>query len=104
MWLYWYFLLTLVIEVPIIIWLIKGSIKQKILIAFLLNLFTWPLLHVLFYYTNFNIQLMELCIAIIEGLGYWLFFKNSLIKSLIAGFVANGLSYGIGLLIHQTSL
>lgn len=102
--LYWYFLLTVVIEVPVIILMVSGNMKEKILIAFLLNLFTWPLLHVLFYYTNMNIYFMEISIAVTEGVGYWLFFKNTFVKSIVAGFVANGLSYGIGLLIQQSSL
>jgi hypothetical protein len=44
---YCYFLLTLLLELPIVLLFFKKQRKQVLLVGFLLNLFTWPLLHVL---------------------------------------------------------
>ncbi len=99
--LYAYFAFTLLIELPFVLWLLKGSWKEKLLIGFLLNLFTWTLLHIIYLNTNININILEIGVAIIEGLGYQLFFKNGWTKSMLLAFFINGLSYGIGLWVNN---
>ena len=96
---YRYFFLTLLIELPIIIIWLKKDWQQAIVIGFLLNLFTWPLLMFIVMHTKINVHLLEIAVAITEGIGYQLFFKRGWIISLIMGFLANGISYGIGLLL-----
>jgi hypothetical protein len=98
--LYVYFILTVLIELPIVLVLLKANKKELLLVGFLLNLFTWPLLHVFYATTNFNLNVMELAVALVEGWGYWLFFQQPLWKCLAIGFLVNGLSYGIGILIN----
>ncbi len=71
--LYFYFLLTLIIELPFVTLYFRSQWKQALLIGFLLNLFTWPLLHVFLFETTINITVLEIVITITEGLGYYLF-------------------------------
>ncbi len=95
-----YFLLTLLIELPIVWLFFRKQWKYALLVGFLLNLFTWPLLHMLLFTTSLNIHLMECGVALVEGIGYRLFLKSSWSKALFLGFLANGISYGIGELIN----
>jgi len=97
--LYVYFVLTIIIELPVVLLLVKGNKKEIFWVGFLLNLFTWPILQVLYATTNINLNVMEFTIAVTEGVGYWMFFKQSVWKCLAISFLANGLSYGIGLLL-----
>jgi hypothetical protein len=96
-----YFFLTLLIELPIILLLFKKDRKYVLLIAFLLNLFTWPLLHVCLFYTSININVLELGVASIESIGFYFLLNCSWRKGLLAGFLANGVSYGIGIIINS---
>ena len=94
-----YFILTLLIELPIVVLFFRKEWKFALLAGFLLNLFTWPLLQILLANTALNVNLLEVGVAIIEGVGYWLLMKCSFKKAMALGFLANGVSYGIGLLL-----
>jgi hypothetical protein len=99
---YWlYFLLTLAIELPIVFLFFKKETKQALIAGFLLNLFTWPLLHVLLFYTAANLNVLELGVALTESIGYKLMMNCSWKKGILLGFIANAASYGIGLLINN---
>lgn len=98
--LYFYFLLTLLIELPLIVFYFRKQWKQALLIGLLLNLFTWPLLHIFLFETRVNIYLLEAGVAITEGLGYFLFMKCKWWQAFLLSFFVNGLSYGIGFLIN----
>ena len=99
--LYFYFLLTLVIELPIVLLYFRKQWKQALVVGFLLNLFTWPLLHVFLFETGININLLEILIAITEGVGYFLLMRCKWWKAFLLSFFVNGLSYGIGILINN---
>lgn len=96
-----YFIATLVIELPIVILFFKQQWKFALLIGFLLNLFTWPVLHILLFYTNININVLELGVAITESLGYWLLLQCGFKKALLVGFTSNAISYGIGIILNH---
>ena len=94
---YFYFLLTLLIEMPFVLFLLRKQWKEALVIGFLLNLFTWPTLVLLLSFTHINVNVLEIGVAVAEGFGYWLFFKRPFWISLAAGFIINGISYGLGL-------
>ena len=96
-----YFILTLIIELPIALLFFNKEWKYALLIGFLLNLFTWPLLHVFLYSTDININLLELLIGLCEGIGYSLLMKCSWKKGLLLGVLANAISYGIGEILNR---
>jgi hypothetical protein len=98
---WFYFILTLILELPIVLLFFKKEWKYALLIGFLLNLFTWPLLHILIYYTGADINILEFGVAIVEGLGYCIFMKCSWQKGFGVSFLANGFSYAVGLLINM---
>jgi hypothetical protein len=74
--------------------------QYALLVGFLLNLFTWPLLHLLLFTTSWNIHLMEIAVAMVESIGYRLLMKANWTKSIVLGFLANAISYGIGEIIN----
>lgn len=96
-----YFVLTLVLELPVVLFFFKADWKFVLLIGFLLNLFTWPLLHILLFYTGININILEIGVAITESTGYYLLMQCSWKKAIALGFTANAVSYGIGLLLNN---
>ena len=96
-----FFLLTLVLEYPVILFFYKKQWKEVAIPFLLLNLFTWPLLHFLLLTTHISLPVMELGVALAEMTGYKLLMRSSWRKSFAAAFIANGLSYGAGLLINN---
>ncbi len=98
---WFYFILTLVLELPLVLLFFRDKRWPPVLlVGFLLNLFTWPLLHVLLFYTHSNINLLEIGVAVAEGIGFWLLVPCRRSKGLLVGFAVNGFSYGVGLLLN----
>jgi hypothetical protein len=98
---WFYFLATLIIELPIVVIFFTKQWKYALLVGFLLNLFTWPLLHILLFYTGININLLETGVAITESIGYYLLMQCRWKKALALGFIANAISYGIGIILNS---
>ena len=97
---YCYFLLTLLLELPIVCWFFKPQWKYALLIGGLLNLFSWPLLHWFIYTTNLPIFILEIGVVLVEAIGFRIFLTGSYKKALGVSLLANGFSYGVGLLIN----
>ena len=95
---------TILIELPVAIWLFRYQYKNAILFCILINLFTWPLLHFLLLYFDINIFLLEGAVVILEAAVYRIFFpeKRILYCSIVSS-IANGASFGMGLLIQHFS-
>lgn len=98
---WFYFVITLVIELPIVVLFFKNEWKFALLIGFLLNLFTWPVLHILLYYTNINLNVLELGVALTESAGYYFLMQCNWKKAIALGFTANAISYGIGIILNN---
>jgi len=98
---WFYFVVTLVIELPIVLLFFKKQWKFALLIGFLLNLFTWPVLHILLFYSSININILEIGVAITESIGYYLLMQCSWKRALALAFMANAVSYGIGLILNN---
>lgn len=98
---WWFFALTLLIEFPVILLFYRKQRKEIVVPFLLLNLFTWPLLHFLLLTTAISLPLMEVGVALTEMTGYKLLMKSSWGRSFTAAFMANGVSYGTGLLINN---
>src|SRR5687768_16266494 len=97
--LYFYLILTLLIEVPIVVMYFRDQWNPALLVGVLLNIFTWPLLHVLMFETTIPVPVLEIGVAVVEGIGYALFFKSKYWKIMLLSFIVNGISYGAGMLI-----
>lgn len=95
-----YFLLTLGIELPIVFLFFKKEATHALIAGFLLNLFTWPLLHVLLFYNVANLNVLEVGVALTESIGYRIMMNCNWKKAMLLGFIANAASYGTGLLIN----
>ncbi len=98
---WWFFALTLLIEFPIILLFYYKQWKEILVPFLLLNLFTWPSLHFLLLTTDISLPVMELGVALAEMTGYKFLMKSHWKKSFAAAFIANGVSYGAGLLINN---
>lgn len=101
---WWFFVLTLVIEFPIIFLFYHKDWKEVIIPFLLLNLFTWPLLHFVLFSTDLPLPILEIGVALAEMIGYKLLMKSNWKKSATASFLANCVSYGAGILISKIFL
>jgi len=99
--LFGYFVLTLLLELPFVYFFFKKQVPYALAVSFLLNLFTWPLLHILLYSTHININVLEAGVAVTEGLGYWLLLDCRWQKAWGISILANGVSYGVGVLLNH---
>lgn len=97
---WWYFIATLIIELPIVFLFFRRDWKFALLIGSLLNLFTWPVLHILLFYTSIDINILEIGVAITESIGYYLLMQCRWKKALALGFTANAISYGVGIILN----
>lgn len=96
-----YFFLTLLIELPLVLVFFRDERRYAVLTGFLLNLFTWPLLHILIFYTDININILESGVAVTESIGYYIMLNCKWKKAVALAFLANILSYGFGLLLNK---
>ena len=96
-----YFLLTIVVELPVIVIWLRTEWKFALLIGLLLNLFTWTLLVTVYGLTGWYVLVLEFAVVIAEGCGYRIFFNRKWISCMLIAFVVNGLSYGAGLIFFN---
>ncbi len=97
---FYYFLLTLLIELPIVVAFYRKQWKKALVIGLLLNAFTWPLLQLVLTQIDRQwIPLLEIAIALIEGIGFYIFLRGKITAALLISFIANGISYAAGFLI-----
>ena len=99
-----YFFYTLLMELPILIVCYINEWKKILVIGILLNLFTWPLLTLLYFYTDIHLLFLELGVLIIEAIGFRIFLNTSLKKSFLVSFLANGLSLLIAVILNGVSI
>lgn len=99
-----YFFYTLLLELPVLIVCYIKEWKKILIVGFLLNLFTWPLLTLLYFYTDIHLLLLELGVLIIEAIGFRIFLNTSLKKSLLVSFLANGISLFVAVLLNGISI
>lgn len=99
-----YFFYTLLMELPILIVCYINEWKKILVIGILLNLFTWPLLTLLYFYTDIHLLLLESGVFIIEAIGIRIFLTTSLKKSLLVSFLANGLSLFVAVVLNGVSI
>ena len=97
-----YFLLTLLLELPIVLFAYRNQLGKAFIVDMLLNLLTWPVITFLYTNTHINLMIMEFCVFIIEGIGFKIFFSGKWSKAMLVSFLANGFSLSVGLLISYT--
>ena len=82
------FILTFVLEFSIIFFLSKENWKELFLYVLLINLFTWPLANLAYYFGG-NFYLIELNVNLAEGLLLTLLLRKKYIYCLGLSFIAN---------------
>ncbi|MCX6318013.1 MAG: hypothetical protein NTW29_12025 [Bacteroidetes bacterium] len=96
-----FFVLTLLLEAPVVYAGYRNVWKRALMPFVLLNLFTWPLLHYLLISTTLDINLLEAGVTIAEATGYYLLVEQKAGKAILVSLLANGFSYGTGIIINH---
>ena len=101
------FLLTLLIEVPVIaFFFIRKERERAMLLALIINFISWPIMQTVIFITDFdfinysNKALLAGTFFIFEAIAYQYFLETSFKKSFLMAFFANLLSFGMGLLLQ----
>lgn len=94
--------LTMLLELPffLIFWRNEG-LGQAILFCILLNGFTNPILNVVLLNSNTSVYWLELTVFFTEALIAWRLFRPSMRKAMLFSALANGFSFGAGLVMHE---
>ena len=98
-------LLTLLIELPIFILFYKKRKRPMALMyGALVNLISWPLMHILKSSTEINVYVIDIAVVVGEGIGLWLLTECGWKKAFIMSAIANTLSFIITNLINYDLL
>jgi len=89
-------LLTILLELPVVSFFFrKRKRKSALFVCLFLNLITWPMVNIIRLNTNWNLDIVEIFVVVLEGLGYWLIFNVGPWKGFIISIVANIISFTI---------
>ena len=89
-------LLTLLVELPIIsFFFVKRKRKPALMVGLFVNLLTWPLVNIIRLNTDWNLDIVQIAVVIVEGAGYWLFLGHNLKKAAMIAVIANAVSFVI---------
>lgn len=99
-----YFFYTLLMELPVVTVFYSHEWKKMLIIGFLLNLFTWPLLTLLYFYTDIHLLFLELGVVIIEAIGFRIFLIGSMKKALLVSLLANSFSLFVAVVLNGISI
>jgi hypothetical protein len=99
MWIY--FILTLLVEIPVYYLFKKTPLVFTILTLFLSNAFTWSCLHIVLHYFNWNIYILEFVVVWIEAIILNLFLVGSFTRSFFIALVQNAASFFLGVWVHK---
>lgn len=87
-------LLTILLELPVVSFFFrKRKRKSALLVCLLVNAITWPMANIIRLNTNWNLNMVEILVVILEGLGYWLIMNVGPKKSFLISILANLLSF-----------
>jgi hypothetical protein len=94
-------LLTLLIELPIVALFFKRRKRSKALMyGLLVNLVSWPVMHILKLSAGVNIYLIEIIVITGEAIGLWLLMECGWKKGFLMAVIANCLSFAATNFIH----
>jgi len=87
-------LLTLLLELPIVSFFFrKRKRKNAMMVALFLNVITWPMVNIIRLNTNWNLDVVEIFVVLLEGIGYWLILGIGWKKSFLISLIANLVSF-----------
>lgn len=94
-------LLTLLLELPIVAFFFsKRKRKHALLFALLINIITWPIVNIIRFNTNWDLNIVEIFVVISEALAYWLILGVGWKKGSIISILANLVSFFVTKLVH----
>ena len=93
-----YFLITIIVELPVIYYLTKIKFKEAIVYSFLINSFTWPLAMIA-YHLEFNFYLIEVLVALTESILLLALIQKNYLKLVITTLIMNAITAALSFLL-----
>ncbi len=98
------FLLTILVELPIIALFFRRKKRQSaVLMAALINIISWSVAHILIFSTDISIYYVAIGLAVGEAIAFHLFLSCSWKKAIIMAIIVNSLSFFVTQLIPLNS-
>ncbi len=95
------FLLTILVELPIVgFFFKKRKRKAAWLVCLLANLVTWPIVNIIRLNTDWNLEIVEIGVVILEGAAYWFFLGRNWTKAISITILANAASFLLTKFVH----
>lgn len=90
------FLLTILIELPIIAIFFRRKKRQSaLLMSLLINIISWSVAHILFFTTDISIYYIALGLGIGEAAAFYKLLECSWKKAIILSLIVNSLSFSV---------
>ena len=87
-------LLTLLLELPVIGFFFRRKKRNSALIAGLIvNIITWPLVNIVRLNTDWNLNIVEIGVVVIEALAFWFILEIGWRKAFLMSVIANTISF-----------
>lgn len=94
------FLLTILIELPIVALFFKRRKRQAaVLMALVINVITWSVAHIIFFSTDINLYYVALGLAIGESIAFYQLLDCGWKKAILLSLIVNTLSFFVTQLI-----
>ena len=93
-----YFLITIIVELPVIYYLTKIKLKEAIVYSFLINSFTWPLAMIA-YNLGANFYLIEVLVALTESILLLALIQKNYLKLVITTLIMNAITAALSFLL-----
>jgi len=94
-------LLVILIEIPIIgFFFNRRRRKHAYIVGLLVNLVTWPIINIIRLNTAWDLNWVQVGVAVAEGLAFWLFLGRNFTKAALISIIANLASFIITKLVY----
>ncbi len=101
---FWYLLLTMVIEIPVYFLFDRRTIFYTIFILILANCLTWPIMNILYQHTQIHLLVLETGVTLVEAFIIYTFLDQPKIKALLISLIQNTITTMIGVWINHIKL
>lgn len=94
-------LFTILIELPIIAFFFrKRKRRYAVSVGLFVNIVTWPIVNIIRLNTEWDLNWVQVGVAVAEGIAYWFLLGRHIKKSVLIAIIANAASFFATKYIH----
>jgi len=94
-------LLTILVELPIVgFFFSKRKRRSALMVCLFVNVVTWPVVNIIRLSTDWDLNLVEIGVVVLEGIAYWFFLGRNWTKAALIAILANTASFLVTKFVH----